>query len=173
MNRLAIELSSWILADGNYEYVSFEVGKTAKFAVEFLCQSYTISSDPLSVTSCVGRPSFYNATAKVIYRSESARVLNLGIISAFRAGANDLTVGQRVRGEVSLHVDPFVYYEQLFKLPGMPPLIYEWNIERIEMDVSPFIAVVTANGQRVLTRDDTKISYLPISRIHLPNDKAA
>jgi hypothetical protein len=48
----------------------------------------------------------------------------------------------------SLGVDPFFYFEELAKLPGMPPLVYRWRIERIERDMAPWIEVEPRGFER-------------------------
>ncbi len=140
---LDIELSAWILADGNYEFVSFAVGKTAKFALEFCQKGYSLSTEPLSLVAST-TPSFYEATADVVYRDESAWILDFGPVSAYRTGASPVDFGQRIKSEISLHIDPFQYYESLSKLENIPPLIYEWQLVGIDMCVNApeqFIAV--------------------------------
>lgn len=42
MKSFDVELSSWILTDGNYEFVRFEVGSKVRFALEFYIKQYTV-----------------------------------------------------------------------------------------------------------------------------------
>jgi len=38
-----------------------------------------------------------------------------------------------------LGVDPFFYFEQLCRIPSIPPLIYDWQVNAIEQDTTPYI----------------------------------
>lgn len=133
-----IELSQWILADGNYEFVNFEVGKKIKFALEFFAEQFSDSSEILSLTAVEKHPSRYMAVGEVIFQNREAWVLDFGGVLAFRSGPSaGFKVGQRLSALLSLHVDPFFYYESLFKIRGIPPLIYEWEVTGIDMSVKP------------------------------------
>jgi hypothetical protein len=46
-----------------------------------------------------------------------------------------------ILSEVTLRfgVDPFFYFEQYCKIPSIPPLIYEWQVNSIEQDTTPYI----------------------------------
>lgn len=43
--------------------------------------------------------------------------------------------GERVSGVICVGVDPFFYFEYWAERPGVPPLIYEWDVEAISMGV--------------------------------------
>ena len=45
-------------------------------------------------------------------------------------------VGDRLEGRASLFVDPFFYFEEMAELSGVPPAIYTWRIDAIELCVS-------------------------------------
>jgi hypothetical protein len=45
--------------------------------------------------------------------------------------------GGWLRGNVYIGVDPYFYFEQLGHEPGAPALIYDWKIEKIEMQTAP------------------------------------
>jgi hypothetical protein len=47
--------------------------------------------------------------------------------------------GDRYGGEICLGVDPFFYFETLAQSEGAPALIYDWRIEKVEMQMAPFI----------------------------------
>ena len=49
--------------------------------------------------------------------------------------ARGIAPGVAVSGELYLGVDPYFYFERLFRTPGMPPLIYEWQIEGIAIEL--------------------------------------
>ena len=74
-----------------------------------------------------------------------AFVLDFGI----RAYCNHLVpyegrtarAGDRLTGTVSLAVDPFFYFEQLALKPGMPRLIYSWNVNEVQLDTTPRLLI--------------------------------
>lgn len=45
-------------------------------------------------------------------------------------------------GELSLHIDPYFYFEYLHRDSDMPPLIYTWRIKRILIETAPIVEVV-------------------------------
>ena len=53
-------------------------------------------------------------------------------------------------------VDPFFYFEQHCKIPSIPPLIYEWQVNSIEQDTTPYIFDKDA---RMYIRDEGRRSY--------------
>jgi hypothetical protein len=42
-------------------------------------------------------------------------------------------------GEIYIGVDPFPYFEKLAREPEAPALIYDWKIQRIEVETAPRI----------------------------------
>lgn len=163
MKSFDVELSSWILTDGNYEFVRFEVGSKVRFALEFYIKQYTVCFEDLSLQACDGRPSFYKSIAEIIYRNDAAWVLDFGVISAYREGPpKDLKVGQRVCSDLSLHVDPFHYYEELSKLQDIQPLIYEWELIGIDMDTMPLSQECEMEANQ---------RFLPIDKIDTRRDR--
>jgi hypothetical protein len=166
MSRFDIELSSWILMDGNYETTNFETGQIVRFAAEFYLPHFSVCSDPVQLKPVMRQPSRYHTVGEVIFHTENAWVLNLGEISAFREGPqNQVKLGEHVQGQLSLHVDPFIYYESLCKIPDIPPLIYQWLIESIEIDTTPLVDVVDERGQRVTMRNEARLSYETVNRV--------
>ena len=53
-------------------------------------------------------------------------------------------------------VDPFFYFEQYGKIPNIRPLIYEWQVNSIEQDTTPYIL---SNVARTYIRDESQRSY--------------
>ena len=122
MDIWAIELSKWILLDGNYDTVNFEVGQIVRFAVQFYLPQFAVCSDFKILKAINGRPSFYEIVAESIFQTEAAWVLDLGDIKVYtKSPQTDIKSGQYVQGILSLHVDPFHYFEELCNLPGIPP----------------------------------------------------
>ena len=71
-----------------------------------------------------------------------------------------------MRGQISIGIDPFFYFEQLAHQPGAPALVYDWKIERIEVQTAPLIEVKPG----VLERDATKLDWKDILKTNAWND---
>jgi hypothetical protein len=176
LSSLAIGLSSWILEDGNYDAVVFAVGKSVKFALEFSFEKYSICNEPTRLTAkdigceydAVGECVFSDAEAEV-------QVMSFGEISAYcHSSVSNLKAGDRVTGNMYLGVDHFAYYEWLHDVPGIPPLMYEWQIERILFDVTPLIMGTDERGHDAWVVDETRVKYREVlytdPRLRHPKD---
>lgn len=73
-------------------------------------------------------------------------------------------VGDFVRGDLKFGVDPFFYFEQHYKIPHIPPLVYEWQINSIVQDTTPY---VLSDDGRTYMRDESRPSYQ--ARVRLRN----
>lgn len=69
-------------------------------------------------------------------------------------------IGAYVHGEVSVHVDHFSYFERHAGAPGAPALIYDWRIEDIEIDTTPWVEV----RPRYFERDPTRRGSKPVTK---------
>ena len=69
-------------------------------------------------------------------------------------------LGDWVRGTVYVGIDPFFYFERLSHLPGAPPLIYDWIVEKIDKDVSPLIEI----APRTIGRDPQRIAWRAVKK---------
>ena len=67
-------------------------------------------------------------------------------------------------GEIYLGIDPFFYFEDLHKLPGMPALQYDWRIERILLETTPWLSTKRPEGGTLMERDKTKESFREVER---------
>jgi hypothetical protein len=159
-----IGLDSWIVQDGNYD--DFSRGQNASFALEFYPGPVTVvgSANPTASHLGGGR---YSVEGQVVFAGEGAWVLDCGVyVYEQHPPPAGVVEGGSVRGEVSLGVDPFFYFEELAKLPGIPPLVYRWHIERIELDLAPWIEV----GPRALARDPSRLGWKDVEATDSWND---
>ena len=175
MSTFGIGLSSWILADGNYDAVDFAVGKSVKFALEFWFQKYSICDEPIRLTA-MDKGCLYDAVGECVFSDVEAKVqvLSFGEISAYRYSRDsNLKAGDRVAGNMYLGIDHFAYYEWLHKLPGIPPLMYEWQIERILFEITPLIPSVDECGCDAWVADETRVRYEEVqnANVMLPHPK--
>ena len=149
-----IGLDSWIVQDGNYR--DFSEGQDAAFAVEFFPGELGVIRGTNPTASHLGG-NRYRIEGQVVFASARAWVLDCGIcMYEEHPPPTGVAVGAFVEGEVCLGVDPFFYYEELAKLPDMPPLVYGWHIARIELDLAPWIEVKPRTFERDTTRPGWK-----------------
>jgi hypothetical protein len=138
-----IGLDSWVLQDGNYP--DFVVGERRQFALE-LGYSRTnrlreATDDAPLRCRYAGRDVTYDVTG-LLRRAATepmrdAFVLDFGLLAYCEwMVLDDLAPprsGSRLTGEIRLSVDHFAYKDELAQRPGMPPLIYAWTIEEIQL----------------------------------------
>jgi hypothetical protein len=170
-----IGLAAWIIQDGNYD--NFETGQTAEFALEFYSPNYKKSESHSKSCNRLGGAE-YSIVGEVIYLRTDMWVLDFGLC-AFQDSEppEGIRVGDFIAAEISLGVDPYFYFETLYALPGIPPLIYSWKINAIDQQTAPFIESREPSGQKVLIRDgkvlirdEKKLGYKPITKTDAWND---
>ena len=75
--------------------------------------------------------------------------------------------------DLKFGVDPFFYFEQHCKIPSVPALMYEWQINSIEQDTTPYI-LSDVSGSRMYVRDETQRSFKGVSgtdkNLAIPSD---
>lgn len=166
-------LGAWIIQDGNYG--EFLCGQIADFAVELT---------PLEMVRSQGRDRWarylgdwrYEIAGELIHVDQTdpadpAWVFDIGIYAYTTSRVLEkLQVGDWATGTAYLGVDPFFYFESMAKNPGMPPLIYTWRIDRIQMDKTPRLETKDETGRTVLIRDESRRSLVPIERTDAWND---
>ncbi len=157
-----IVLSSWIMQDGNYD--NFEAGQHAEFALEFYSEAFRKSEVRAKSAKSLGAAK-YQIIGEVIYLTPEVWVLDFGIC-AFQESKppEGINVGSFIAAEISLGIDPFFYFEGLYKLSGMPPLIYSWKINSIARQTAPFVESHEPSGQKVMIRDEKKLGYKVVSK---------
>lgn len=164
---LKIGLLSWIIQDGNYP--DFRQGEAGAFALQWTALeplAFVSPDAPMDRALAWRRENAYAAVADIEFIGEFASgsawcVLDAGVRSYSPiAPPGDWKVGRTVRGLVELTIDPFLYLETLGQTPRAPPLIYDWRIERIELETTPWIE--TAGG--VPQRDRGRASWRDVAR---------
>jgi hypothetical protein len=155
--NLEIYPARWIIEDGNYD--DFRVGERRRFALEFWPTApLTKSEREFTCLRDQGGHS-YEVSSRLVFASQGVQVIDCGVL-AYSERESDIDgqcrVGDFVRGTLRLCVDPFFYFEQHSKIPGIPPLIYMWRINSIEQDTTPFIL---SHDGRTYFRDETQRSH--------------
>ncbi len=164
-----VGLSSWIIQDGNYG--DFTVGQHAKFALEFgaLNELRPATEGPLSA-AYLGA-SRYRVRARVAFVAKKVWVIDAGAFMAFREQPREgAQLGAFVEGDVYLGIDPFFYFEGLYKIRGMPPLSYRWIVREIQLETTPWRDGRLANGTRTRERDESKESFAPVTATNAWHD---
>lgn len=163
---LQIGLSAWIIQDGNYP--NFERGSTARFALEFYSErGLAVIDNGFEEPGLVHRgDGLYSARGVVRFCTNQVWVVDFNDIMAYREEQppSEVSPGVAVTGELYLGIDPFFYFEKLSGIPGIPPLIYEWQIEGIQMETAPFVDSFEASGRKIRIRDQTKLRRVPVTR---------
>jgi hypothetical protein len=128
MSAWVFGLSAWIVQDGNY--ADFARGQVAEFAVEFEFDDLEIV-EAATRSATLLRDSDYAIAGEVVFTDGDAWVVDCGILVYNELPPPGSRAGAGVTGTALLGVDPFMYFERLNRLPGMPALVYTWEITGI------------------------------------------
>lgn len=157
-DHVPIHLSPWIIADGNY--ADFSVGDLRGFALEFYAtQPLTPARRGRCSAQHLGNGEFA-VVARSVYSAHDWWVLDFGL-PAYTSTPPDTEhkPSQLFEGNISLGVDPFFYFESLSKRPSSPPLIFDWRIDRIELQTAPYI-----EREGILVRDEKNLRSQDVQR---------
>jgi len=157
VERIDIGLSSWIIQDGNYE--DFVVGEARRFALEFYAPEGLNRKD-------VGDPSLheleldtYSAVGRAVFVAPEVWVLDFGIL-VYREERppKQGSIGALFAGRVHIGIDPFFYTEYLRDVPGMPNLYYDFMIDEILLETTPWEFSGRVQKRRVGDRSFVSVS---------------
>ena len=168
MVPLAISVDSWIIQDGNYG--DFAVGDHARFALEFAGSQLqpSVSREPRAVHLGHG---VYDVCAQVRFLEAGVWVIDFGTLAFWEAPPPSFAkVGAWVEGKAFLGIDPFFYQEYLHKVPGMPNLFYDWRIEGIERNDTPWLFEANPRGGGTYSRDDARVLWTSVTKTDAWND---
>ena len=154
-------MHSWIIQYGNYG--DFRIDRDYQFAIEY----WSTSLVPLEPHAKHERSirhvedNHYRVVAQVKHAQPSWTVIDFGL-GAY-GGPNidpSYEVGSWVRGEISISIDSFDYFESLSKQTDAPALIYRWHLEEIRIQTAPFVEY----RPRHYKRDENKWGWSNIGR---------
>jgi hypothetical protein len=159
---LHVGLSSWIVQDGNYG--DFAVGQQARFALEFYPPNGLRPAGEGPLTAEHLGASRYRIHGRVVFVGPGVWAIDTGVFVAFeeRQPPDHTKVGGWVEGELYLGIDPFFYFGYLYRIDGMPPLMYTWQVRTIIRETTPWVEVNDANGRPYRTRDESRKSFVPV-----------
>lgn len=162
MDQWQIRVSPWIIKDGNYPH--FFVSQVTQFAIE-LGLTKLVASPTIPKSAYATLPSEYQITGEVVYLFERTYVLDFGVLAyqETKRMPEAIKMGAQVTGEIMLEIDPYFYKAYLYKLPGIPPLIYTWRVDKIVEEASPTLYRVE-NGRGIISVDKSKTEYKEVER---------
>jgi hypothetical protein len=163
-----VGVSSWIIKDGNYG--NFRQGDHAAFALEFYAptalaltgHAYGQTPSLLNVDS-----NLYRVAGQVSYFSSDWWVVDAGVLLYQKhRPPGGVKIGSWLYGEVRLGIDPFFYLQRLSREYAAPALIYDWQINRIEIQTAPLIEDNTG----VMVRDPERLGWRDIDETNAWHD---
>jgi hypothetical protein len=159
-SSLIIGLSSWIIQDGNYS--DFKRGDHTAFALEFRAPSALslVEGSGQAVSLAHLRDSTYRIVGKIVHvRDCEWWAIDVGVLT-YQAGRPPpgAEEGSWIEGEAYVGVDHYAYMERFSRHHTAPGLIYDWTIEKIEIQTAPFIKV----DERQMVRDPERLGWRQI-----------
>lgn len=153
---LNINLQAWIVQDGNY--ADFVRGTVTEFALEALVEKIELASPgPLGFRHLA--ESRYQVLAQAVYVRGDVCVWDFGVLVYETNVTPRRRVGSHITAEVDLGVDPFFYSEEISpRLPDIPGLIYDWEVQRIAIQTAPWITA----EKNMMKRDETQWAWRDI-----------
>lgn len=147
---ITVGLSSWIIKDGNYRdfardtHVAFALEFWASPALEIFQPEQPRAPSLLNIGD-----EHYEIESEVLYVADDWWVIDIGML-VFQQNKppKNARRGGWLRGNIDIGVDPFFYLENLARRPGAPALIYDWRIQKIEIQTAPFIEVRPRHRER-------------------------
>ena len=64
-----------------------------------------------------------------------------------------------MEGEIFFGIDPFMYFERLKNLTGMPDMTYDFRVEQILLETTPWLTRTDEEGRTVIERDEQNESF--------------
>ncbi len=154
---IVLGLDSWIIQDENYD--DFKVGEDYSFALEFYPHSVEKSDLQKSISRL--ERAEYQITCEIVYLDRDSWVIDFGLLAyQDQRPPKGFKVGDMVSGRFYIGVDHFAYFERLKYVKGFPELTYNWQLESIELETTPFIET----APKLLERDKSKESFEKIEK---------
>ena len=101
----------------------------------------------------------YSVSAEIVFRSDDACVIDFGLKAVNRSDVllDGASRGDYVAGEIGLSLDRSVLLPEEIEL-SFPH--YEWQVDGITADVTPYIPHPT--DHRLFVRDETRLQYVEV-----------
>ena len=144
-------MNSWIIQDGNYG--DFAVGDTSKFALEFSGKKL-IPSAAREQSADLLNTSIYRVRAMVVFVHPKVWVIDFGVLAFWEEEPPSFAkIGDWVEGDIFVGIDPYFYKDYLHKFPGIPNLYYDWKVEGVLRQDTPWLSAVNERGGITMSRD--------------------
>lgn len=127
-NQWCVGVCDWIIEDGGYE--DFKKNQYTEFALEFFPENWHQSSIQKKIAEQLNL-SRYRINAEVVYLSSDEWILDFGICAYSEGPPSWAQLHDFVAAEIYLGIDVCGCSGPIYELPGVPPLIYSWNIDYI------------------------------------------
>lgn len=163
---LIVGLESWIIQDGNYE--DFSRGDRTEFALEFYApQGFDVAASAGKTSLISSGAATYKCSGQVLYAGDRWWVIDAGLLM-FSKGNPPFYIqqGAWINGNIYVGIDPFFYFETLCRDCEGPALIYEWEIEKIEIQTAPLIY----DGPKRRIRDPERLGWREIAKTNAWED---
>jgi len=139
MKNFNISLDHWVLLDENY--ADFLKNEIREFALNVRLKRVKKSDTNLRTIKCT-QSSDYLGNGLVVFKDDNILVIDFGILAysddRYIAG---IEIGDYLSGVFELRVDSYDYFEVLFKIEGILPLIYTWKVKKIFYETSPMFNI--------------------------------
>jgi hypothetical protein len=157
---LKVGIDAWIIQDGNYE--DLEVGQPISFALEFYAKEYFDSAGEDKGLQQRSDEFISNGVGEVVFIGPKVWIADFGVM-AYAEGSPPpgLRIGSKFGAKIYIGIDHYPYFEDFYRLEGIPPLIYSWNIRDLKLDVTPLIQ----GSDRALVRDESRIAFRNIEKM--------
>jgi hypothetical protein len=158
MMEIKLALDPWIVQDGNYS--DFTVATTIQFALEFHPRVYVVSEVKQKSFSHVDRNT-YRVYGEITFADENIDeevwILDFGVSAYCQSpDLRGLVKGMYVEAEIDLGIDHYAYMEFLNKRQGIPPIIYDWEINQIEKYTASYLSKKDEYGRALFYPDESK-----------------
>lgn len=141
MKNFNISLDEWVLLDENY--ADFLKNEVREFALNVRLKRVKKSDTNVKTIKCT-QSSDYLGTGEVVFKDDNILVIDFGILAySDDPYIEGIEIGDYLSGVFELRVDSYDYFESLFKLEGILPLIYTWKVNNIIYETSSIFNIST------------------------------
>ena len=165
MGQWEIGLDSYMIKDTLSE---FYTGQIVEFALEAQSEDEKAVTGQSLKTFKHIKLGLYDFDAEIIYLKDGLGVFDFGIRASTRFDT-DTPIGTKIQGHTHLFVD-WEYWSLKNSYPNLPPMVYTWRIESINIQTGPYIVTYNSVGGKSISRDETKIGYRPVERTNAWED---
>ena len=132
MISLCAVFEEWYIPDGGYP--PLKKGQKVNLSFKMFYHDYEITGEELYVFEQI-KNAEYNFSGRIIYKYSDIIVVDTlafkFYIETKRDNAEDIRVGQFIKGKGDIHLDPYVWVLSLDRYENHPNIFYSFVIEKI------------------------------------------